>query len=157
MRTLGVATLVMFFVVAVAISAEGQSELPSPVIGTIEVVANEVFDEPSGGFAAFYRAANKIHISTRERIIRRELLFATGDLVDAERLEQTERNLRALSFLRDARVEAVPVDSDGDGLPDSAAETQQLLDLLLEQGAGPYADPAFRELLSARGRLLTYH
>ena len=118
MRTLGVATLVMFFAVAVAISAEGQSELPSPVIGTIEVVANEVFDEPSGGFAAFYRAANKIHISTRERIIRRELLFATGDPVDAERLEQTERNLRALSFLRDARVEAVPVDSDGDGQPE---------------------------------------
>ena len=115
MRAGGVTGLVMLFAVAFTISAEGQNEPPSPVIGTIEIVANEVFNEPSGGFAAFYRAANKIHISTRQRIIRRELLFATGDRVDAERLEQTERNLRALSFLRDARVEAVPVDGDGDG------------------------------------------
>ena len=96
-------------------AAAGQNGSPPPIIGTIDIVSHEVFDERSGGFAAFYRVANKIHISTRERIIRRELLFATGESVNDERLEQTERNLRALPFLRDARVEAVPVDDDGDG------------------------------------------
>ena len=96
-------------------AAAGQNGSPPPIIGTIDIVSHEVFDERSGRFAAFYRVANKTHISTRERIIRRELLFATGEPVNDARLEQTERNLRALAFLRDARVEAVPVDGDGDG------------------------------------------
>ena len=96
-------------------AAAGQGQSPPPVIGDITIVSHDVFDEPSSGFLAFYRFANKAHISTRERVIRRELLFAAGEEVNHERLEQTERNLRALVFLRDARVEAVPADHDGDG------------------------------------------
>ena len=99
-------------------AAAGQHPSPPPIIGAIDIVSHEVFDERSGRFAGFYRVANKIHVSTRERIIQRELLFATGEAVNDERLEQTERTLRALAFLRDARVEAVPVDDDGDGQPE---------------------------------------
>jgi outer membrane protein assembly factor BamA len=40
-------------------------------------------------------------------------LFHEGDPLDREAMEQTERNLRALPFLRDARVETVPGDTDG--------------------------------------------
>ena len=114
MRAYSVTTLVMHLFLVYAASAAGQNGSPPPVIGTIDIVAHEVFDEPSGGFAAFYRVANKVHISTRERIIRRELLFAPGEEVNLQRLEQTERNLRALTFLRDARVEAVSAGTNGD-------------------------------------------
>jgi len=94
----------------------GTSE-PLP-IGVIEIESHEVFDEPVQGVAMPYRIANNIHIKTRDVVVRRELLFDTGELFDQELVEQTERNLRALSFLRDARVETVEVDGNGDGQPD---------------------------------------
>ncbi len=90
-------------------------ELASPVIGTIEVVTQEVFNESGGDFQGLYRVANGIHVRTRERVILRELLFETGEPVDQELIEQTERNLRTLPFLRDARVETYAVDDDLDG------------------------------------------
>ena len=86
-----------------------------PLIGVIEVVTNEVFDEPGEGLTAPYRAANKVHVRTRDRVVLRELLFDTGDPINQELVEQTERNLRGLPFLRDARVETTPVDEDLDG------------------------------------------
>ena len=95
----------------------GQEPLPSPppTVGTIEIVGYEVFDETGETFFAPYRFANKVHVRTRDRVIRRELLFVSGDPVNAELFEQTERNLRGLRFLRDARVETTAVDADGDG------------------------------------------
>ena len=91
---------------------------PGAVIGVIEIDRREVFDDRTGGVFAFHRMANRVHVRTREQVVRRELLFATGDTVDRELIEQTERNLRGLSFLRDARVETVDVDADGDGRPE---------------------------------------
>ena len=91
---------------------------PAPPIGVIEVVGREVFDDRGGGLFAPHRIANRVHVRTRDHVIRRELLFETGDPLDPELLEQTERNLRGLWFLRDARVEAVEVDEDRDGRPE---------------------------------------
>ena len=101
--------------VVLAAPGTGAQDRPPAVIGSIEVVTNEVFDERGEGLTVPYRAANKLHVGTRDRVILRELLFDTGDPVDQELVEQTERNLRALPFLRDARVEATPVDEDLDG------------------------------------------
>ncbi len=92
-----------------------QTSLP---IGNIEIVNHEVFDEPEDGIAVPYRIANKIHVQTRNVVVERELLFEVGDALDQELIEQTERNLRALTFLRDARVETADVDDDGDGRAD---------------------------------------
>ena len=91
---------------------------PEPVIGAIEIDRREVFDDRAGGVFAAHRIANRIHVRTREQVVRREILLAPGDPVDRELIEQTERNLRGLSFLRDARVETVDVDTDGDGRPE---------------------------------------
>ena len=109
--TVAIVTLLTLVSAAPAASQEASH---TPVIGAIQIVSDEVFEEPSSGFPAFYRIANQVHVRTREQVIRRELLFAPGEPLNHERLEQTERNLRALAFLRDARVEAVPAE-DGDG------------------------------------------
>ena len=101
--------------IVLAASGAGAQDHPPAVIGVIEVVTNEVFDERGEGLTAPYRAANKVHVRTRDRVVLRELLFETGDPVNQELVEQTERNLRELLFLRDARVETVPVDEDLDG------------------------------------------
>ena len=99
-------------------AAQAGSDRPPPRIGAIEIVGHEVFDEPTRGISAPYRVANKIHIQTRERVIRRELLFAVGDALNPELLAQTERNLRALPFLRDASVETIPAGANGDEVAD---------------------------------------
>ena len=97
----------------------GQEEpAPPPPIGNIEIVGREVFDERGGGLFAPHRVANRIHVRTRDHVIRRELLFETGDPFDLELIDQTERNLRSLWFLRDARVETSEVDEDLDGRPE---------------------------------------
>ena len=96
----------------------GQAPPQALRIGTIEIVSHEVFEVPSSGLATPYRIANGVHVHTRERVVLRELLFASGDVLNVELLEQTERNLRALRFIRDARVESTPVDADNDGHPE---------------------------------------
>jgi outer membrane protein assembly factor BamA len=89
------------------------SEEP-PVIGRIEIVVDDVFeDEGSTPEAWPYQFANQVHIETKEAVIRRELLFREGDTVDPEALAQTERNLRLLPFLRKAHIETIPAEGDG--------------------------------------------
>ena len=105
------ALLIVFLLVPATVSAQ----FAPPVIGEIEVVSHEVFE--TGGTAP-YRLANRLHVRTRERVVRNDLLFESGDPVDYELIEQTERNLRDLPFLRDARLETTEVDSDGDGATD---------------------------------------
>lgn len=75
-------------------------------IGRITVTTFDVFTpkEASAGWA--YRATNRLHVQTRESVIRGFLLFAEGDPYVPTRLEQTERNLRALDFVKSATVTA---------------------------------------------------
>lgn len=63
----------------------------------------------------FSTAGNKIHPHTREKVIRRNLFFTSGDTLYPALLADNERYLRDLSFLQDAkiRVTAIP------GQPDS--------------------------------------
>lgn len=83
----------------------------APVISKISVVPRDVFD---GALQSWpYRTANRLHIETKERVIRRELLFDVGEHLSPEveeALAQTERNLRALVFVRDAKVEKIPME-----------------------------------------------
>ncbi|MDE0349797.1 MAG: hypothetical protein OXM56_08830, partial [Gammaproteobacteria bacterium] len=51
-----------------------------------------------------FRAANRYHVDTREGVIADVILFRAGDRATARVLEETERALRAKSYLYDARV-----------------------------------------------------
>ncbi|KPJ50220.1 MAG: hypothetical protein AMJ41_01705 [candidate division Zixibacteria bacterium DG_27] len=62
-----------------------------------------------------YSWANKLHILTRERLIRKELLFREGEGFDLELAEESARNLRSYDFIGDVYV--VPaLNSDSDGV-----------------------------------------
>jgi hypothetical protein len=84
---------------------------PGGMISQIFVDNNSVFvvgdPDLDPRFNWAYRLANRLHIRTRESVIRRELLFREGDCYDAERLEDSERVLRAAPFIADADVFAV--------------------------------------------------
>ena len=56
-----------------------------------------------------FEAANFLHLETREHVVRRELLFEEGDVVDPEKIAESERNIRSLPFLRGVRILTRPV------------------------------------------------
>ncbi len=64
-------------------------------IESVRIVPLEVFDEqdPVPDFG------NEVHTTSRQHVIRRELLFRVGQDYHAEAIEETERNLRALRQL----------------------------------------------------------
>jgi outer membrane protein assembly factor BamA len=91
-------------------------------IEKIYVIRRQIFDTsiPSENKLA-YRAINNLHISTKERAIRQQLLFKSGDLFQPKIAEETERAIRKILRLRDVHVRPVPV---GDGKVDVLVETQ---------------------------------
>jgi hypothetical protein len=116
------------------VSAASAAPAEEPLrIGEVRIRSLDVFSPEEAARGWFYRAANTIHVETRVRIIRKFLLFATGDPFDKLLLEQTERNLRSLRFIKSATITAGP---PHDGLVDVDVVTQDswTLDLGLKLG-----------------------
>lgn len=97
------------------ILAPGQAvgqECPSGQISYIFIDNNSIFDlselDPEASFRWAYRAANKLHVRTREDFLMEELLFKVGECLDPSLLEETERLLRAYRFIGYADVFAIP-------------------------------------------------
>jgi hypothetical protein len=83
---------------------------PGTPIVAIRVVRYDVFDTEDPATASWpYRAANALHIVTRERYIRSLLLFREGDPLDPELLAESARLLRAGGFLSPVFIAARPV------------------------------------------------
>ncbi len=59
-------------------------------------------EDASAGW--LFRGMNSIHIRTTEQTIRWELLFEEGDCLDPILLRESERNLRSLAYIAEARV-----------------------------------------------------
>jgi hypothetical protein len=83
-------------------------EAAGAVIGKVRVDPQDVFDEadPRENYG-FYLLANILHIRTRESVIRRQLLFRSGERVSQQVIEETERLMRANSYLYDVSIRPV--------------------------------------------------
>jgi outer membrane protein assembly factor BamA len=96
------------------LAAGAQDRLPSfeeleaegAVIGEIDVVTHDIFDlaDPREN-KYLYRFANRLHITTRPWLIRRMLLFKTGDPVSRRIIEETERLIRGNAKVYDVAIE----------------------------------------------------
>lgn len=95
-------------VLAAQAAASGET-CALPTIRDIRIEQQSVFGDIEDA-NWLYRLGDKLHVDTRPWVIRREMLFATGDTVDLEDLAQTERNLRATRFIAEARVTLVTTD-----------------------------------------------
>ncbi len=86
------------------------AEPPAPRISRITIDGSSIFDlNRQITLRHFpYTWINVLHIQTKEQIIRQELLLKEGDPVDEFLIHETERNLRALSFIRSAQIEQLP-------------------------------------------------
>ncbi len=111
-----------------ALEAEGA------VFGAIRIRAGDVFDttlpEEDNWF---FRTANRLHVRTRESVIRSRLLFREGDPYSRRLMEESERILRSLKFLYDARIR--PVARDGSRV-DVEVETRDVWTLRAGVGFG---------------------
>ncbi|PJA76320.1 hypothetical protein CO151_03160 [bacterium CG_4_9_14_3_um_filter_65_15] len=79
-------------------------------VGEIQIRQRSIFsaeEEQSGTLlvGTVRRLMNRLHFNTRKWVIRRELLFRTGEPLRPNLLAETERNLRTLGFLNDIRVQ----------------------------------------------------
>ena len=99
--------------IAIALPAAAQTDVPSfaeleaagAVIGEIRIDTHNIFDlnDPHESNIA-YRAANALHVKTRPELIRRALLFKSGDRVSVRLIEETERLIRATSTVYEVAI-----------------------------------------------------
>lgn len=74
-------------------------------VGTVQVAVENVFDLDDPAENTWYaQFADFLHLKTHPRAIREQLLFKSGDAVNASVIYQSERRLRALPFLRYAEI-----------------------------------------------------
>jgi predicted dienelactone hydrolase len=97
---------------------------PTTRIGAIHVRAAPLFDPAEASRGGFYQKANLIAVPTPEKLLRKFLLFREGDPYDPQRLAETERTLRTLTFLKTASVTA---GEPHDGVVDVTIATQDAL------------------------------
>lgn len=77
-----------------------------PVVDSIIIDNREVYDTGNPKYSNFFfRLANKVHVTTREGVIRRELLFREGEPYHYELAEESARNIRARLSVYDAWIE----------------------------------------------------
>jgi hemolysin activation/secretion protein len=81
-------------------------------VGRVDIVVENVFDttDPQED-SSLYKAANHIHLKTRENVLRNMILFDQGDEFDPRTLEESARLLRSRGWISDAAV--LPIAYDG--------------------------------------------
>lgn len=93
-------------------------------IGYISIDERPLFDvEHQDENTSLSRAANRLHIATREATIADQLLFKSGDHYRANLLQESARILRDTRYLRDAVIRPVAYH---DGLVDVEVTTQDV-------------------------------
>jgi hypothetical protein len=89
------------------------SPLDGHTIRSIEFVRDNIFDTANPATSSWpYRAANSLHIVTRERFLRSMLLFEEGDPYSADQAAESARILRSLSFMNPVEITATSVADD---------------------------------------------
>jgi len=104
----------VFAACTIAIAAFSQKTLFSAAyIRHIEIKRLNVFDRDlEVKDRWYYRLGNRLHIKTRENVIRRELTLAENRIFNETDLEESLRNLRRLAFIGEAKAEIRNVDCD---------------------------------------------
>ncbi len=102
-------------------------EAQGAIVGNIVLKRDNVFDlsDPAENNWVF-RLANRLHIVTREGTIRKQVLLKSGDTVSKRLTEETARILRQNSYLHDATIRPIRVDT---GVVDLEVTTRDLWSL----------------------------
>ncbi|MFH1219693.1 MAG: hypothetical protein V1694_04495 [Candidatus Eisenbacteria bacterium] len=85
-------------------------------VGNLDVFGPSVNDTTRVTKSWLARFLNHLNFETRETTIRQNLLFREGDTIDPFRLADSERLLRNLSFIGDARIVVVRIPGSSDSV-----------------------------------------
>ncbi|MDH4124560.1 MAG: hypothetical protein OEW64_03890 [Gammaproteobacteria bacterium] len=101
-------SLAMAITVANAQVARPQGDEPavqSPIIGEITLEKSDVFDlsNPEEN-NALYRLANRLHIITRDDVIKKQLLLQSGSAYSEGLVSESERTLHQNRYFYDAHI-----------------------------------------------------
>jgi len=102
-------------------------ERQNAVIGKIVLDKSDVFDlsNPDEN-KALYRLANRLHIVSKDKVIRKQLLFQSGSLYSERLIGETERILRQNKYLYDAQIKPTRY---RDGVVDIVVSTRDVWSL----------------------------
>lgn len=116
-------------------------------IRRIHVQCLDIFDPvPAGSFGGFYRAANRLHVRTRESTVRSQLLIAPGQIWTADRVIESQRLLRGLEFMEPEEIRSRLVDDSVDVWVVTHDQWTTQPELNLERGGGrTYGSVGFTE------------
>ncbi len=82
-------------------------------IDTVIIENGNIFDRADAAPDWVAHLANRLHVRTRQGVIRRRLLLNRGDPFDRARMEESERSLRTLGVFRSVRVDTVRAEPGG--------------------------------------------
>ncbi len=83
----------------------GTSADPALVIRGVQLQRRDIFDPNERSW--FARLANSLHVRTRPAVIRKELLFRSGQSFDSASIAESERNLRAMGIFRQVKIDTI--------------------------------------------------
>ncbi len=117
----------MEVIVRADLPKDEELEAAGAVIGDVVLEKRNIFDLTNPEENKWlYRWANRLHVVTRDGVIRNQVLFEPGDAYSARLLEETERIVRGNRFIYDASIEPVRYE---DGVVDVRVTTQDVWSL----------------------------
>jgi hemolysin activation/secretion protein len=107
MRPFALALIILLAVPTIAeeLPTVAALEEENAVIGEIRLEKSNVFDlsNPEENYW-LYRLANRLHIVTRDKVIKKQLLFRSGDEFSLREVDESERILRRNRYFFDADI-----------------------------------------------------
>jgi hypothetical protein len=82
----------------------------SRIVRAVLIERHGIFD-PSEEASWWARFGNALHVTTRRRVVEREILVRPGEPFDSARVAETARNLRALGVFRRVLIDSIRTDS----------------------------------------------
>jgi len=103
--TLALSILISAATFADDLPADRLLEQDGAIVGEIRLEKSNVFDlsDPAEN-NWLYRLANRLHIATNDKTIRKQLLLQSGDVYSARLVDESERILRSNTYLFDASI-----------------------------------------------------
>jgi len=92
------------------------AEASPPVIDTVIVVRSKVFSEQEAAHSGLFRFMNRVHVVTKESMIRRYLQFEVGQPYDSARVAESERHLREKEIFRQVSIDSVRLEDGSLGV-----------------------------------------
>ncbi len=85
-----------------------------PVVRQVELHRQPIFSAADRARFKWLPLAwvDRLHVDTRESVIRRELVFEEGQRVTQEQIDESARKLRETGFFSDVEVQTIPVSAD---------------------------------------------